>query len=169
MKLDKYKAWECCCNILLTNEVMYNLYTFNLEKIALYCRTFDYLLSQSYESVSVKLEEILLHSEIYLIEWFYTMFSRSFSLETVWKVWDLFVYYGEAVLFRIGLGIFEQLKGLIEKLDYDECIETIKGFGVKVDEGKLMEFVVESRLTTEKLRGCFAKVEQMMESRIDIG
>ena len=62
MVLDKYKAWECCCNVILTNEVVYNLYTFNLEKVALYCRTFDYLLSQSNDKITDRLEELLIHS-----------------------------------------------------------------------------------------------------------
>lgn len=66
------------------------------------------------------------------------------------------------------MGIFEQLKGYIDKLDYDECIEVIKNFNHRIDEAKLLEFVVEMKITTEKLRANFSKVEHLTDSRADI-
>lgn len=59
-----------------------------------------------------------IHSEIYLIEWFYTMFSRSFTIPTVFKIWDYLLFYGESVLYQVGLAIFEQLKAELMELDY---------------------------------------------------
>jgi len=44
---------------------------------------------------------------MFLIEWFYTMFGRAFTLPVVLRLWDLFIYYGEVVFFRVALAIFE--------------------------------------------------------------
>ena len=111
--LDKYRAWECFCNLLLTTEVVYRMYIFDLESIALYCRTFDLLLAESNLKVAERLRYYGIHSEIFLIEWFYTMFSRSFSIPVVLKIWDMLLFYGEPVLYQVSLSIFDQLKAHI--------------------------------------------------------
>lgn len=116
--LDRYKAWECFCNLVLTTNVVYKMYVFDLENIALYCRTFDLLLDENQPKLSLVLKEENIHSEIYLIEWFYTMFSRSFSIPVVLKIWDLFLFFGESILYQVGLAIFEQISVPLMSLGY---------------------------------------------------
>jgi hypothetical protein len=75
-----------------------------------------------------QLNDLGIDTEIFLIEWFYTFFGRAFTLSTVLRVWDLFVYYGEVVFFRTALAIFDLMQEHLQGKNYEVCINSIKGF-----------------------------------------
>lgn len=90
-------------------------------------------------------------TEMFLIEWFYTMFGRAFTLPIVLRLWDLFVYHGEVVFYRVALAIFELSQEHLKGKGYETCISSIKGFSQFIKEQKILEAVVQSKLTAEKL------------------
>ena len=48
-----------------------------------------------------------------MVEWLFTMFCRAFSLPVVINIWDLFLYYGEIVFFKMAIGIFSFIENQI--------------------------------------------------------
>lgn len=46
-------------------------------------------------------------SQTFLVEWFFTVFSRSLSFEGTLKFWDYLLYVGEVALFRLALAIMD--------------------------------------------------------------
>jgi hypothetical protein len=54
-----------------------------------------------------------IHSEIYLIEWLFTLFSRGLTKEATLKFWDYLLFYEEVAIFRMAVAIFEQLGPII--------------------------------------------------------
>jgi hypothetical protein len=73
-----------------------------------------------------------------LIEWFFTIFSRSLSFEGTLKFWDYLLYAGETVLFRLALSIFELVGHRLMDTSYEETIGLIQGFGGFGKEKKLI-------------------------------
>jgi hypothetical protein len=57
-------------------------------------------------------------SEIYLIEWLFTFFSRGFSFETTLKFWDHLLYFEELSFFRMSLAVLEQMAAELLNLNY---------------------------------------------------
>ena len=45
----------------------------------MYIRTFEYLLNDKYPNILKHLKQKEIHLDIFIIEWFYTMFGRAFD------------------------------------------------------------------------------------------
>lgn len=90
--VGKYKAFSIFCNLILGNDFFRRLYTFEESYLTCYCRTFDLLLEEKLPKTSKILAERSIHSEIFLVEWFYTFFSRGLSYEFTLKIWDYLTY-----------------------------------------------------------------------------
>jgi hypothetical protein len=100
-----------------------------------------------------------IQSEIYLIEWLFTFFSRGLSIETTLKFWDHLVFFEEVAIFRMCLAVFEQLGPIILELNFEEAINFIREYSHNIKEDKLLEGLVSSKLTSEKLYKAFEKVK----------
>ena len=61
----------------------------------------------------IKYFEYLLKQKYFMVEWLFTMFCRAFSLPVVINIWDLFLYYGEIVFFKMAIGIFSFIENEI--------------------------------------------------------
>lgn len=48
--------------------------------------------------------EISLTPDLYLVDWIYTLFSKSMSLDLACRIWDVIVRDGEIFIFRAALG-----------------------------------------------------------------
>jgi len=46
----------------------------------------------------------------YLYQWFMTVFSRTFSIKLVTRVWDLYLFDGVIVLFQTAIAILKHLE-----------------------------------------------------------
>lgn len=58
------------------------------------CRVFDRMLMK----VNVKLynrvvKELHVRSEVFIVDWFWTFYSRNLSPQTILRIWDLFLYH----------------------------------------------------------------------------
>lgn len=63
--------------------------------MSLYCRLFEALLKESLPKLYDELVLVKkISAEIYLVEWFYTFFSRGFEYEITLRIWDLLAYEG---------------------------------------------------------------------------
>ncbi|TRY90762.1 hypothetical protein DNTS_028640 [Danionella cerebrum] len=54
--------------------------------------------------------------DFYLIDWIFTLFSKSLPLDVACRVWDVFCRDGEEALFRTGLGILRLYQDVFSAL-----------------------------------------------------
>ncbi len=80
------------------------------------CRVFDELLMGENSCLCEKLfKELEIRSEVFVVEWFFTFFSRGISPMTILKVWDLVLYHWavynepEVVMYKLSLIILSLL------------------------------------------------------------
>jgi hypothetical protein len=62
------------------------------------------------EDVLENFEAKGLTTQIFTMDWFYTLFGRNFKLEVVRIVWDIFLIFGSYHLLRIGLSVLTILR-----------------------------------------------------------
>ena len=84
---------------------------------------------------------------VYLVEWFYTVYARSFTFKTVNKIWDLFLYEGEVVLYKVGLSILRIIGSKIINCDLERCFLLLRSCTENIDEETLMKLVQTNKLT----------------------
>jgi len=76
-----------------------------------------------------------------MVEWLFTMFCRAFSLPVVVNIWDLFLYYGEIVFFKMAICIFSFIENEITLLNYEECQILIRNSTKTLDTDKLLKIL----------------------------
>ncbi|XP_030630953.1 TBC1 domain family member 12 [Chanos chanos] len=56
--------------------------------------------------------------DLYLIDWIFTLYSKSLPLDVACRVWDVFCRDGEEYLFRTGLGILRLYEEVLLQMDF---------------------------------------------------
>ncbi|XP_075996592.1 TBC1 domain family member 12-like [Genypterus blacodes] len=56
--------------------------------------------------------------DLYLIDWIFTLFSKSLPLDVACRVWDVFCRDGEESLFRTGLGLLRLYEDVLLQMDF---------------------------------------------------
>ncbi|XP_056627355.1 TBC1 domain family member 12 isoform X3 [Triplophysa dalaica] len=56
--------------------------------------------------------------DLYLIDWIFTLYSKSLPLDVACRVWDVFCRDGEEFLFRTGLGILRLYEEVLLQMDF---------------------------------------------------
>lgn len=77
--VGKVKAFNIFSNMVLSNPFFKRLFTFEPNFILILAKTFDHLLFEYNEEVALNLKQKQIDSQTYLVEWFFTVFSRSLS------------------------------------------------------------------------------------------
>lgn len=86
-----------------------------------------------------------IHPSMFMVEWFYTLFARQFSFDSLFKLWDFFFLKGEVVLFRVVLMAFAETD--FKNKQPSDIMSTMKkldkllgpGFYKQLDGGGLSE------------------------------
>eukprot|EP00923_Selenidium_pygospionis_P001045 GHVN01001581.1.p1 GENE.GHVN01001581.1~~GHVN01001581.1.p1 ORF type:complete len:692 (-),score=54.08 GHVN01001581.1:1258-3333(-) len=100
--MDEYSAFVALNNMLLRRSLA-AFYSFDLNTLEVFFRTFDALFIDKMPSLFQKLCQDGLKSDIFLVEWMYTLFTRSLPFELVTRIWDNFVIEGEVALFQVSI------------------------------------------------------------------
>lgn len=98
------------------------------------------------------LEKLEISSDIYLIEWFFTLFGRAFDIDVVSKLWDLMFIYGiEFVIFKFTLTLFSMMEyDIINCKNNDSLLEFIKSYTGLVEPNLLFKNFAKNKLKYEE-------------------
>jgi len=80
---DSYRVFKYLTNLLAGNNFLSNLFKFKVVKIKVYLETFEYFLGKKHPNCVKHLKKHNISSDIFLIEWFYTLFCRAFTFPVV--------------------------------------------------------------------------------------
>ncbi|KAL4461444.1 hypothetical protein ABPG74_016068 [Tetrahymena malaccensis] len=157
---DSYLTFKYFSNLIAGSEFISNLYKFKIDKIKIYVKTFEYFLSQKYPNCLKHLQKLHIQSDIFLIEWFYTLYCRAFSFTTIAKIWDLMLTHGEVIFYKVGISIFGCIERDLLDKDFDDSLFLIRNCTNKIDPDSLIKMVYSLKLTTENL---FKKYQKIIE------
>eukprot|EP01054_Gregarina_sp_Poly1_P005010 Gregarina_sp_Poly_1__5009@NODE_2655_length_1868_cov_51_406996_g143_i1_p1_GENE_NODE_2655_length_1868_cov_51_406996_g143_i1NODE_2655_length_1868_cov_51_406996_g143_i1_p1_ORF_typecomplete_len506_score53_14RabGAPTBC/PF00566_18/2_6e03RabGAPTBC/PF00566_18/1e30_NODE_2655_length_1868_cov_51_406996_g143_i1121529 len=73
--MDEFSSFVCLSN-LLCKDTLLKFYRFELPHIKLYCRVFDFLLEKYFPRIFQKIQTSNFTSDVFLIEWWFTLFTR---------------------------------------------------------------------------------------------
>ncbi|XP_018082987.1 TBC1 domain family member 12 isoform X2 [Xenopus laevis] len=89
--------------------------------------------------------------DLYLIDWIFTLYSKSLPLDLACRVWDVFCRDGEEFLFRTALGILRLYEDILLQMDFIHIAQ----FLTKLPED----------ITSEKLFGCIAVIQMQNSNK----
>eukprot|EP00914_Ancora_sagittata_P007123 GHVO01014136.1.p1 GENE.GHVO01014136.1~~GHVO01014136.1.p1 ORF type:complete len:273 (+),score=31.18 GHVO01014136.1:120-821(+) len=152
--MDEFDAF-CAFTNLLSRTSLYSFYTFDLPKIEVYFRAFDILLREKVPKVSRKLKLIGLSSDLFLVEWLFTLFTRCLPVDLVARIWDMYFAFGDVVLFQISIGIISYFEKELQNGSQELCITILSSSTTDhfdaIDTERFLENVDSLNITDEKL------------------
>ena len=132
INMDKYQAYQCLVNIInnknrfiFHEKNLNNNYSIYNEEVKMDTPTGDESSSIQInlrrmifkQLFLVNLPELCSHLELlnilpedYFDEWSATMFSKNFNIDIVMKIWDLYVVFGEKMIFYGGINLLKELQ-----------------------------------------------------------
>ena len=88
-----------------------------------YFRVHQILFEHNIPKLYEHFEEQGVKPDLYLIEWIFTLFSKSLPLDVMSRVWDVFFRDQEEFLFRTALGILNLYKNILLEMDFIHIVQ----------------------------------------------
>ncbi|XP_052569554.1 TBC1 domain family member 12 isoform X2 [Peromyscus californicus insignis] len=116
-----------------------------------YFATFEVFFEENLSKLFLHFKSYSLTPDIYLIDWIFTLYSKSLPLDLACRVWDVFCRDGEEFLFRTGLGILRLYEDVLLQMDFIHIAQ----FLTKLPED----------ITSEKLFSCIAAIQMQNSTK----
>jgi len=112
MFMDEEDAFWVLVNIMYHYGIS-GLYRDDTPVLADYMELFHYCAKQRYPRLINHFDEQGFVANMYVTEWFTTLFVYRLPLYTVVRVWDFFFTYGQEAMFKIGLALLAYCDDLV--------------------------------------------------------
>ncbi|KAF5405259.1 TBC1 domain family member 14 [Paragonimus heterotremus] len=116
---DTFDAFVMFANIL-SRPCHRAFYSLDENEFIVYFRAFDQTLADRLPRLHAHFSRVGLEPNMYLFDWWFTIFSRSLPLEADMRIWDLFFLDGELALFRAALGVLQLYEPQLLNSNFDQ-------------------------------------------------
>jgi hypothetical protein len=89
--------------------------------------------------------------EFYFLEWCITLFCKRLRLEVVGRVWDCYLVFGEAFVYRAAVGILAVLQDQLLGKSFEQCMRVLSDSAAEISEQQLFDVVGPIKLS-DRLR-----------------
>lgn len=153
--LDPYEAFYCFANII--NHAWFQpFFTMDLCGINAYMNTFAHFMHENLPQVHANFARNNITPQLYLFDWVVTLFSRSFPIELVSRLWDNFLIDGHLFIIRTSIAILHHHREIHARGNMDECLAEIGRSG-EIKEDDLFESLNLIKIKKSKLESVYEK------------
>ncbi|XP_046888318.1 TBC1 domain family member 12 isoform X3 [Hypomesus transpacificus] len=117
LNLDEADAFIAFAN-LLNKPCQLAFFRVDHELMLKYFAAFEVFFEENLPRLFQHFQSYNLTPDLYLIDWIFTLYSKSLPLDVACRVWDVFCRDGEEILFRTGLGILRLYEDLLLQMDF---------------------------------------------------
>ncbi|XP_043550623.1 EVI5-like protein isoform X3 [Chiloscyllium plagiosum] len=173
MKMPEEEAF--CVFVRLMQEYrLRELFKPSMAELGLCIYQFEYLIQDQLPELHVHFRSQSFHTSMYASSWFLTIFLTTFSLPLATRIFDIFMYEGLEIVFRIGMAILQFNQVELMQLDmegmsqhfqkvipqqFDGCPDklVLKAYQVKYNTKKMKK--LEKEYTTIKNKEMEEQIE----------
>ncbi|XP_058527128.1 TBC1 domain family member 12 isoform X1 [Ochotona princeps] len=125
-----------------------------------YFATFEVFFEENLSKLFLHFKSYSLTPDIYLIDWIFTLYSKSLPLDLACRVWDVFCRDGEEFLFRTGLGILRLYEDILLQMDFIHIAQFLTKLPEDITSDKLFSCIaaIQMQNSTKKWAQVFASV-----------
>jgi hypothetical protein len=102
---DELETFKCMANLMNREDMLFNFYSFDMEKVNVVFHIFMRLLTEKLPDLAGVFESTGISCSIFLFEWIIAMFSNIFPLDLSSRIWDSIFYFGEFFIIKTGIAI----------------------------------------------------------------
>jgi len=136
LHMDEYSAFQTLTNIL-SRRFFFSLYTLNIPQLVKFVKIYDLLFGENIPELFIIFSREKISPQLYLLDWFFTIFSTALPFRLACRVWDCYFIYGELFMFQTALAIIQSKKKELMSVDYEERLVMLKYLGENMDEETL--------------------------------
>lgn len=125
MELEEEDAFFALVQIMNMHRLR-GTYQPGLPGLSIHLAEFDYQLKYLLPEVHKHLEVENVRVEMFASSWFITIFVYQFPLELVLHVWDVFLFEGMEIVFRVSLAIMKLSKDALLSMDFEGILNFLR-------------------------------------------
>ncbi|KYQ94237.1 regulator of chromosome condensation domain-containing protein [Tieghemostelium lacteum] len=154
---NEIDAFRCFAN-LLNCHYFVSLYKMDINGMVKHIRIFDFLFQSHLPRLYKKFKELNITPELYLIEWFMTLFTKQLPLPICLRLFDSIVMEGEVFIYAVCIGILKSLRKLIiDTTAFEDALDTLKTTIQDFKEERLFK-LIESINIPKKLKNIITRI-----------
>ncbi|OBZ90778.1 TBC1 domain family member 14 [Choanephora cucurbitarum] len=134
LNMNAQDTFTSLVNLINSSQVLSALYSSDEKKIQGFFKVFNVIFAENLPKLYLHFKNLTLTPENYLPDWFMTIFSSIIPLELSSRLWDIYLLYGDIILFRTGLVVLKHLEPLLWGGGFGETVRILN-----------MGFIGESR------------------------
>ncbi|XP_078162900.1 uncharacterized protein LOC144558068 isoform X2 [Carex rostrata] len=107
---------------------MEGLYQAGLPLVQQYLFQFEQLVKDFLPKLGQHFSEEMINPSMYASQWFITVLSYSFPFHFTLRIWDIFLYEGIKVVFKVGLALLKFCHDDLVKLPFEKLLHSLRNF-----------------------------------------
>lgn len=97
------------------------------------------LMKQFFPKLSKHLHREEVRPSMFVTQWLMTLYTNSFPLDMVSRVWDSFLVEGWKIIYRVMLGLMKHAEGTLLHLSFEHILHYLSSFPRKLDGQTIMQ------------------------------
>ncbi|KAI4306611.1 hypothetical protein L6164_029872 [Bauhinia variegata] len=107
---------------------MQGLYLAGLPLVQQYLFQFEQLVREHLPKLGEHFSQEMISPTMYASQWFITVFSYSLPFHLALRIWDVFLYEGIKIVFRVGLALLKYRHDHLLKLPFEKLVCALRNF-----------------------------------------
>lgn len=149
LNMEPSDAFICFAN-LLNKPCQLAFFRVDHPMMIAYFAAFEMFLEENVPALHGHFIEENFTPDMYLIDWTFTLFSKSLPLDAACRVWDVFCRDGEAFLFRAALGILMFYREELLQMDFIHLGQFLSKLPDDIPVALLFQTIASINLTEQK-------------------
>ncbi|KAF0302014.1 TBC1 domain family member 12 [Amphibalanus amphitrite] len=142
LNTDPEDAFVCFAN-LLNRPFLFSFFQLDQSMMSAYYATYTALLRENLPALWQHMEAEGVTPDLYLVDWLYTLFSKSLPLDVACRIWDVFLRDGEAFLARAALGILHLYDEQLRSMEFINLAQFLTGLPDDLDSEALFKSITK--------------------------
>ena len=148
--MDPFEAFVCFSNMLLHKSCFLHFFTIKMPEVRCYMTVHEKLLSEEMPSLYQHFRKHRIESDLYMINWVMSLYCHALPLDTVTRVWDVYVLDGDVAIFRAALGILKLFQAKLMKMNFEEMAYFLSHVPKDIKADELLSSMRTVRVVTKK-------------------
>ncbi|XP_033102695.1 TBC1 domain family member 14-like [Anneissia japonica] len=140
LNLEPPDAFICFSN-LMNKPCQMAFFRLDQTIMQAYFATFEEYFQDNLPHLYDYFEELEVTPDLYIIDWMYTIYSKSLPLDVACRVWDVFFRDGEEFLFRTALGILQLYQNVLLGMDFIHIAQFLTRLPEDIASGLLFKSI----------------------------
>ncbi|XP_066275916.1 TBC1 domain family member 14-like isoform X2 [Branchiostoma lanceolatum] len=166
LNMEPADAFVCFSN-LLNKPCQLAFFRVDSGQMKIYFDTYEVFFEENLPKLYTLFQKWKVTPDLYLIDWIFTLYSKSLPLDVASRVWDVFCRDGEEFLFRTALGILLHYEDILVNMDFIQIVQFLTKLPEVISDDKLFQSIaaITMQAKNKKFKEVLSSVKEGVASQ----